>query len=144
MIAPDIPLVTCMLIQIKYCANLMHSPIISMHPHHNGCDHKCSKSHPEQLPHSREILPIYTKLESHNKRPVGVEHNSKVHNRPTVSTTSNNPFSGVEIFSGRDQESHHRGRKDDSQRRDIIDTQRTSKQGVPIPTIFGFREGWGL
>ena len=28
-ISPDIPLVTCMLIPKKYCANLMHSPIIS-------------------------------------------------------------------------------------------------------------------
>ena len=29
-------------------------------------------------------MPIYTQLESHNKRPVGVEHNSGVYNRPTI------------------------------------------------------------
>ena len=61
-----------------------------------------------------------------------------------MSTTSNNPSSGVEIFSGREQESYHRGRKNDSQRCDIIDTQRTSKQGVPIPNLFCSKEGWGV
>ena len=95
----------------------------------------------------KKLLLSYMKLGS--KREVSRSRSnvmalcSKIDTR-LMSTTSNNPSSGVAIFSGREQESYHRGRKNDSQRCDIIDTQRTSKQGVPIPNLLCSKEGWGV
>ena len=72
------------------------------------------KSHPYQLPHSREIKPTYTQLEGHNKISVGVKHNEGVYKRPTLSMTSNNLSSGAEIFTGRNQEPYLRSTENDS------------------------------